>query len=121
VFHTDSKTLSLPAPKYVNLDNGEVAPNPTGQLAWQLAPGITAMYEFAPVTNSGASLAGPLPTPYDSVTCAQLHGLTYNKPSIPDVNNTVFAVKLADGHYAKVQVIHSVGGGVTIDWITYAP
>jgi hypothetical protein len=121
VFHTDSKALSSPPPKYVNLDNGEVASTPTGQLAWLAAPGIVAMYEFAPVTNSGASLAGPLTTPYNGVTCAQLQGLTYTQKPIPDQNGEVFAVKLADGHYAKVQVIHPVVGGVTINWTTYKP
>jgi hypothetical protein len=120
VYHTFSRTLSSP-PKYVNLDNGEVASTPTGQLAWQVAPGIVAIYEFAPVNSSGSSLAGPLTTPYDSLTCAQLEGLTYTQKPIPDKNGEVFAVKLADGHYAKVQVIHPVSGSVIINWTTFKP
>jgi hypothetical protein len=104
------------AQTYLNLDTGQVSNLATdAYLQLQFSP---AGPDFAPVT--GSQTAGLAGSSYESVTCAQLRGLNYGTGSEPATPNAVFAMKLPNGHLAKVLV---TAGAPTpaLQWSTYNP
>jgi len=86
---------------YVNLDTGQASNLPAGtHMKFELSPAGSP--EFVPLPGTqAANLAG---SSFESVTCAQLRGLTYGAASVPGTTNAVFAMKLPNGHLSKVLV-----------------
>ncbi|MBA3823766.1 MAG: hypothetical protein H0X24_07670 [Ktedonobacterales bacterium] len=96
---------------YLNLDNGRVTTVSTGaHLRWLLSP---RGFVIEPVNGTAVAVS-------TASTCAEIKRASYGPGPIPG-GNSVFLVKTAAGHYARVTMSFAVGdAGVQVNWLTYS-
>jgi len=105
-----------------NLENGVQGGSAGVDIWWEQQ--TTVKRRMTPRNGAGISLLGAVG--YGTVTPAVLQGLPYSATPINGSNNSsnqltngvVFAVRTAEGNYAKVQVV-AYGYNMRIRWTTY--
>jgi len=106
-----------------DLENGnEGGPAPGFDIWWEQQTAV--LRQMAP--RNGARIVNLGVVDFNSITADSLQDLTYLTTPIPGNNNAtnklvtgdVFAVRTAQGNYAKVKVV-SYGYDMNIQWVTY--
>jgi len=107
---------------YLNVDSGGSPTNPGHLPAGTHVQWSPAAGSMAPINGALLSDRGPIGLAgYNALTCAQIKGAAYGAASVPAVDNEVFLVKTAGGHYAKVLVKILPGTlGPNLQWQTYS-
>jgi len=107
---------------YLNVDSGGSPTNPGHVAAGTHVQWSPAAGSMAPINGAQFADMGPIgATGFTNLTCAQIKGASYGAASVPAVNDEVFLVKTAGGHYAKVLVSIIPGSlGPALRWQTYS-
>lgn len=114
-----SGTGAIPQNQTFDLEKGKVpaAGKPGADLLWQVGFGAA----MAPAAQSNATLVNIGVVDFDSIDEKKLKTLAYAATPLPFTvlpNNDVFAVRTADGNFAKVKVTN-LAADIGVQWVTY--